>query len=79
MAATFQFRYSTIQCPVRIFHGTEDQMIEPEQAQRLHQALRSSHLHLIQNAGHMVTYADGAGIAKAVTTLAGVAYSKHSV
>jgi predicted esterase len=41
-AAQFQSLYSSIQCPVRIFHGTGDQIIEPEQARRLHEVLSRS-------------------------------------
>ncbi len=52
-AAQFQSSYSSIRCPVR---GTGDQISEPEQAQRLHEA-----------AGHMVTYADARAIADALT------------
>src|SRR4030088_2085997 len=58
-AAQFQSRYPSLRCPVRIFHGTGDQVSEPEQARRLHQALSRSDLHLLQDAGHMVMYADG--------------------
>src|SRR4051795_8768628 len=65
-AAQFQLRYSSIGCPVRIFHGTGDQVIEPEQARRLHRLLSSSDLHLVEDAGHMVTYAD----VFAITTVA---------
>jgi pimeloyl-ACP methyl ester carboxylesterase len=68
-AAQFQFSYPSIRCPVCIFHGTEDQVTEPEQARHLHQALRRSVLHLVPDAGHMVTYANGAAIAEAVDTL----------
>jgi pimeloyl-ACP methyl ester carboxylesterase len=64
-------RYPSIRCPVRIFHGTADQLIEPEQARHLHRALRGSVLHLVEDAGHMVTYADGAAIAEAVNTVVG--------
>ena len=73
-AAQFQSRYPSIRCPVRIFHGTGDQVIEPEQARRLHQVLSRSDLHLLEDAGHMVTYADVSAIAKAADT-AGVAIS----
>jgi pimeloyl-ACP methyl ester carboxylesterase len=65
-AAQFQSRYPSIRCPVRIFHGTGDQVIEAEQARRLHRVLSRSDLHLVQDAGHMVTYADVAGITQAV-------------
>jgi pimeloyl-ACP methyl ester carboxylesterase len=71
MAARFQSHYPSIRCPVRIFHGTADQLIEPEQARHLHRALRGSVLHLVEDAGHMVTYADGAAIAEAVNTVVG--------
>jgi pimeloyl-ACP methyl ester carboxylesterase len=66
-AAQFRAFYPSIGCPVRILHGAEDQVIEPKQARDLHQALPRSDLHLVQNAGHMVTYADVAAIAKAVS------------
>jgi pimeloyl-ACP methyl ester carboxylesterase len=65
-AAQFQFRYSNIRCPVHIFHGTGDQVIEPEQSKRLSQAVRRSDLRLVQDAGHMVTYADGTAMGQAV-------------
>jgi len=68
-ATRLQSRYSSIRCPVHIFHGTGDQLIEPEQARRLHKALSRSNLHLVNNAGHMVTYADGVAIAQAVDRL----------
>jgi pimeloyl-ACP methyl ester carboxylesterase len=71
MAAKFQSHYPSIQCPVHIFHGAGDQIIEPEQARYLHRALPASVLHLVEDAGHMVTYADGAAIAQAVDTVAG--------
>src|SRR5256714_3392300 len=69
-AAQFQSRYPSIRCPVRIFHGTGDQVIEPEQARRLHQVLSSSDLHLVEDAGHMVTYADVPAITNAANTAA---------
>jgi pimeloyl-ACP methyl ester carboxylesterase len=64
-AAQFQSQYSSLRCPVCIFHGTEDQISEPEQARRLHQMLSRSDLHLLQDVGHMAIYADGAAIALA--------------
>lgn len=39
-------------------------------SRRLHAVLPSSLLHLVEDAGHMVTYADAAGIADAVAALA---------
>ncbi|WP_029586309.1 alpha/beta fold hydrolase [Bradyrhizobium sp. URHD0069] len=71
-AAKFQSHYPSIQCPVHIFHGAGDQIIEPEQARYLHRALPASVLHLVEGAGHMVTYADGAAIAHAVSGLTAV-------
>ena len=68
-AARLQSRYPSIRCPIYIFHGTEDRLIEPEQARRLHQVLSHSDLHLVNEAGHMVTYADTATIAQAVDNL----------
>jgi pimeloyl-ACP methyl ester carboxylesterase len=67
--AQFQSHYPSIRCRVSIFHGTGDQISEPEQARRLHQALSLSELHLVHDAGHMVTHADGAAIAQAVDTV----------
>lgn len=68
-AAQFQAQYSTMGHQVQIFHGTEDQVIELEQARDLHQALPRSGLHLVPNAGHMVTYADPAAIVEAVNSM----------
>ncbi len=50
-------------------HGTSDRLIEPDQSCRLHEALPRSVLHLVEDAGHMVTYADMPGIADAMTAL----------
>ena len=46
MAARFQSHYPSIRCPVQIFHGAADQIIEPEQACYLNRALPASVLHL---------------------------------
>jgi pimeloyl-ACP methyl ester carboxylesterase len=67
-AAQFQLRYQSIRCSVSIFHGTGDQVIESEQAERLHGALSRSKLHLVEDAGHMVTYADVPAISDATST-----------
>jgi pimeloyl-ACP methyl ester carboxylesterase len=69
VASEFQNRYHGLRCPVRIFHGIEDKVIEAEQARRLERALRRSLLHLVDDAGHMVTYADTREIAQAVLNL----------
>jgi pimeloyl-ACP methyl ester carboxylesterase len=68
-AARLQSLYSSIRCPVHIFHGTGDQLIEPQQARRLHQVVGRSNLHLVDDAGHMVTYADGDAILHAINSL----------
>jgi pimeloyl-ACP methyl ester carboxylesterase len=69
-AARLQSHYSSIRCPVHIFHGTGDQLIEPDQARRLHHVLGRSDLHLVNDAGHMVTYADGGAISQTIDSLA---------
>lgn len=68
-AAQFQAHYSIMSHQVQIFHGTEDEVIEFEQARDLHQALPRSDLHLVPDAGHMVTYADPAAIVAAVNSI----------
>lgn len=68
-ASQFQSRYHDLRCAVRIFHGTEDKVVEAEQSRRLERALPRSLLHLVEHAGHMVTYADTSGIAQAVSNL----------
>jgi pimeloyl-ACP methyl ester carboxylesterase len=75
MAAKFQSHYQGIQCTVHIFHGVGDQIIDAEQARHLHRALPASVLHLVEDAGHMVTYADVNAIAQAVDIVAGAAAS----
>jgi pimeloyl-ACP methyl ester carboxylesterase len=70
IAAQLQLQYQRIRCPVRIVHGKSDQLIEADQSRRLHEALPGSLLHLVEGAGHMVTYIDTSGIADAVAALA---------
>jgi pimeloyl-ACP methyl ester carboxylesterase len=70
VAARLQLQYQGIRCPVRIVHGKGDRLIEADQSRRLHEALPRSLLHLVEDAGHMVTYADTPGIADAVAALA---------
>jgi pimeloyl-ACP methyl ester carboxylesterase len=65
-----QLRYQHIRCPVRIVHGRDDRLIEADQSRRLHEALHRSLLHLVDDAGHMVTYADMPGISDTVEALA---------
>ena len=68
-AAQLQLQYPGIRSPIRILHGKSDRLIEADQSRRLHEVLPSSVLHLVEDAGHMVTYADAAGIADAVAAL----------
>jgi len=70
VAGRLQPQYQGIRCPVRIVHGKGDQLIETDQSRRLHDALPRSLLHLVEDAGHMVTHADPSGIADAVAALA---------
>lgn len=69
-AAQLQFQYQGIRCPVRIVHGQGDRLIEADQSRRLHEALPRSLLHLVEDAGHMVTYADTPGLSDDVAALA---------
>jgi pimeloyl-ACP methyl ester carboxylesterase len=70
VATQLQPQYQRMRCPVRIVHGKGDQLIEVDQSRRLHEALPRSLLRLVEDAGHMVTYADQPGIADAVADLA---------
>jgi pimeloyl-ACP methyl ester carboxylesterase len=68
-AAQLQSQYRRIKCPVLLFHGEEDHFIECEQSRHLHRALPHAALHLVQDAGHMVHYADPVVISQAVEAL----------
>jgi pimeloyl-ACP methyl ester carboxylesterase len=68
-AAQFQIHYPSIRCAVRIFHGTGDKVIEPEQARRLHRVLSNSVVHLV-DAGHMVPHADVSALTNAAAGIA---------
>jgi pimeloyl-ACP methyl ester carboxylesterase len=68
-AAQFQPQYSRIECPVRIFHGAEDKLIEPEQSRHLHEVIGRSVLELAEHTGHMVTYAEAPNMARAMASL----------
>ncbi|MBV9558979.1 MAG: alpha/beta hydrolase [Bradyrhizobium sp.] len=69
VAAQFEAQYPSIGCPVRLFHGAQDRLIEPAQSRRLQEVLDRSQLRLVENAGHMVTYADAERIAQAMAAL----------
>jgi pimeloyl-ACP methyl ester carboxylesterase len=49
--------YRSLQCPVTIVAGDCDQIVDHEQAARLHQHIAGSRLEIIKGAGHMVHYA----------------------
>lgn len=68
-AAQFQSSYASIQCPVHIFHGTDDQISETAQARWLDQALRRSELYIVPSTGHMVPYVEATSIAQAAERL----------
>jgi pimeloyl-ACP methyl ester carboxylesterase len=61
-----QSEYATIECPVHIIHGKDDQIIEMEQSRRLHKAIGHSVLNLISEGGHMITHEEPHAIARAV-------------
>lgn len=65
-AARLQSRYGGLSCPIAIFSATDDAVIEPDQAPRLHRAAPNSVLHLVQNTGHMLHYAIPHEIAAAI-------------
>jgi pimeloyl-ACP methyl ester carboxylesterase len=66
-ALSFQSRYPSIKCPIYIFHGAQDAVIECQQSRDLQRALPGkAHVDVVENAGHMVTHADSAEIAQAV-------------
>jgi pimeloyl-ACP methyl ester carboxylesterase len=69
VTAQFQSQYPAISCPVHILHGSDDQVIEPEQSRRLHKAIRQSVLHIVNEGGHMIAHAEPDGIAQVVTVL----------
>src|SRR5690242_10336759 len=68
-AAQLQSQYADIKCPVRLFHGEQDRFIEREQSLHLSEAIPCSALHFVDDAGHMVHYADPAVIADAVDVI----------
>jgi hypothetical protein len=55
--------------PSKYLPRIEDRVIELKQARDLHGAPSRSDLHLVPNAGHMVTYAATATIAQAISSL----------
>ena len=72
IAAQMQFSYPSIRCPVRIFHGTGDQISDVGQARHLDDVLARSELLLVQDAGHMVHYSATSDIALSVSQGAAV-------
>jgi pimeloyl-ACP methyl ester carboxylesterase len=67
--ANLQSRYPAVDCPVHIFHGKADEVIEFDQAQRLNRKIPQSTVDLIAGAGHMVTYQDDNRISGTIQAL----------
>lgn len=67
--AKLQAQYAGVDCPVHIFHGKADGVIEFDQSQRLNDKIPQSALDLIPSAGHMVTYQDDNRIYRTVEAL----------
>jgi pimeloyl-ACP methyl ester carboxylesterase len=69
-AMQFQSAYRSIGCPIHLFHGREDAIIDYKQTERLQGATKGhTRMTLVENAGHMVTYASTREIAKAVNSV----------
>jgi pimeloyl-ACP methyl ester carboxylesterase len=69
-AMQFQSSYERIGCPIHVFHGKEDAIIEYKQAQHLQEIRKGkTDVNLVQNAGHMVTYVSTKAIAEAVNSV----------
>lgn len=67
-ATRLQLQYWNIKCPVQLIHGDADEVIEKEQAIRLHAVLARSEIELVQQAGHMVHHVDPEAISRTVQT-----------
>jgi pimeloyl-ACP methyl ester carboxylesterase len=68
-ATKLQSQYPEIDCPVHIFHGKDDELIEFDQSKRLNGKITRSALDLIPGAGHMVTYQDDNRICRTIEVL----------
>src|SRR4051812_12154977 len=67
--AKLRSQYPEVACPVHIFHGKRDEVIEFAQSERLHSEMPQSSLDLIPGAGHMVTYQDDNRICSEIEAL----------
>jgi pimeloyl-ACP methyl ester carboxylesterase len=67
--AKLRSQYPEVDCPVHIFHGKRDEVIESDQSERLHSEMPQSSLDLIPGAGHMVTYQDDNRICSEIEAL----------
>jgi pimeloyl-ACP methyl ester carboxylesterase len=73
-ALAVQSRYEELRMPVAIVAGTGDKMVDlDEQAVRLHRALPSSSLHVLEDCGHMVHHTAPEEVIAAVDAVALVA------
>jgi pimeloyl-ACP methyl ester carboxylesterase len=55
-ARALQPHYGTLRMPVTVVAGTQDRIVSPEQAVRLHQAVPRARLRLLDGVGHMAHY-----------------------
>ncbi|WP_375454397.1 alpha/beta fold hydrolase [uncultured Methylobacterium sp.] len=70
-ALAVQSRYRELSMPVAIIAGTGDKMVDLDgQAVRLHRALPSSSLHVVEDCGHMVHHTAPREVMAAVDTVA---------
>ena len=68
-AARLAAHYRALACPVAVFAGRHDEVVEPEQARRLQQILPRAIMRNISDAGHMVHYAAPERIMDAVALI----------
>jgi pimeloyl-ACP methyl ester carboxylesterase len=59
-------RFGELDLPVTIVAGDGDKMVDPVQAERLHEALPGSRLLLVEGSGHMVHYTATDEVARAI-------------
>lgn len=52
-----QQNYGNIDQPLFIMHGKDDRIVDVEESQKLHQAIKHSKLHIVIHTGHQIQYA----------------------
>jgi pimeloyl-ACP methyl ester carboxylesterase len=65
-AAAMAPHYGSLGVPVTIVAGSGDAMVDPVQAERFHETIPGSRLHLIDGVGHMVHYSATDAVAAAI-------------